>query len=123
MTFILSGNCTGKESVFASGVGTGEEQMRKIVPSNGISAKRCNLALWMSLKKQCSDHPSVWIPTKAGLLQEERHVDNTGPGNGNGADAFMHALCDELMLDDQGALSRNQVTILGPDHRDGQDQE
>ncbi|PLW45549.1 hypothetical protein PCASD_06269 [Puccinia coronata f. sp. avenae] len=48
---------------------------------------------------------------------------NTGPGDGNGADAFMHALCDELMLDGQGALSRNQVTILGPDHRDGQDQE
>ncbi|PLW22129.1 hypothetical protein PCASD_04526 [Puccinia coronata f. sp. avenae] len=30
----------------------------------------------------------------------------------------MHALCDELMLDNQGALSRNQGTILGPDHRD-----
>ncbi|PLW27791.1 hypothetical protein PCASD_24492 [Puccinia coronata f. sp. avenae] len=48
---------------------------------------------------------------------------NTGSGDGNGADAFMHALCDELMLDNQGALSRNQVTILGPDHRNGQDQE
>ncbi|PLW31498.1 hypothetical protein PCANC_21062 [Puccinia coronata f. sp. avenae] len=48
---------------------------------------------------------------------------NTGSGDGNSADAFMHALCDELMLDDQGSLSRNQLTILGPDHRDGQDQE
>ncbi|PLW11121.1 hypothetical protein PCASD_23835 [Puccinia coronata f. sp. avenae] len=48
---------------------------------------------------------------------------NTGPGDGNGADAFMHALCDELIVDDQGTLSRNQVTILGSDHRNGQDQE
>jgi hypothetical protein len=86
--------------------------------------------------------------------QEAEKCQNTGSGDGNGADAFMHALCkscahmkssawqhgtltlfivcsplkppkpdDELMLDDQGALSRNQVTILGPDHRNGQDQE
>ncbi|PLW29406.1 hypothetical protein PCASD_20382 [Puccinia coronata f. sp. avenae] len=62
-------------------------------------------------------HDQVEVVSYCKQVRTTSPCQNTGPGAGNGADAFMHALCDELMLDDQGALSRNQGTILGPDHR------
>ncbi|PLW27613.1 hypothetical protein PCANC_26360 [Puccinia coronata f. sp. avenae] len=53
-------------------------------------------------------------------LSSADHCQDTVPCTTNVADAFMHAIRDELRSDEQGTCS--QGTTLDPDHHDGQGQ-